>query len=49
LSVHETIGRVNIVKSGSDFEEFSDITVDFDSMEVARTRVVITDSFEPNS
>ena len=42
-SVCEKIGRVTLVKSGSDFEEFSDITIDPETNNVDRKKIVITD------
>lgn len=36
LSVCEKIGRIWLVKSGSDFEEFSDITFDLNTGEMQR-------------
>jgi 5'-nucleotidase len=38
-SVFEKIGQMSIVKSGTDFEEFSDIKVNLQTREVERTRV----------
>lgn len=46
--VCETIGKVTLVKSGTDFEEFSDISVDLNTKEVTRIRVEITDKFKPD-
>lgn len=47
-SVCEKIGNVTIVKSGTDFEEFSDIQVDVKTREIKRKRVIITSEFEPD-
>jgi 5'-nucleotidase len=47
-SVCEVVNSVTIVKSGSDFEEFSDIKVDFKTKEITRERVLISDQFEPD-
>jgi len=44
----ELIGDVTLIKSGTDFEEFSDITVRMDTKEVVRERVVITSKFKPD-
>ena len=41
----ELHGRVTLIKSGSDFEEFSDLTVNLDGS-VKRERVVITTKFQ---
>lgn len=42
-SVFETIGKVSIVISGTDFEEFSEIRVDLKTRLVERKRVLITE------
>jgi hypothetical protein len=47
-SVCEKIGRVTLIKSGSDFEEFSDITVNQETNEVDRKKIMITDAFAPD-
>jgi len=39
---------VTLVKSGSDFEEFSDITVNVATNTVERTKILITDRFDPD-
>jgi hypothetical protein len=39
---------VNIVKSGTDFEEFSDIKVELATREVTRTQVLITEEYKPD-
>ena len=47
--VCETIGLVTLVKSGSDFEEFSSLSYDVDSKRLTDyTRVQITSEFEPD-
>lgn len=43
FSVFETIGKVSIVISGTDFEEFSEIRVDLKTRLVERKRVLITE------
>ena len=45
-SVFEKIGLVCIVKSGSDFKEFSEIKVDLKTREVDRQRVLITEAYQ---
>jgi hypothetical protein len=42
-SISEKIGNVYIIKSGCDFEEFSDISVDITNNEVTKERVLITE------
>lgn len=42
-SVYERVGQVTLIKSGTDFEEFSDITVDLSTGDVLKERVFITD------
>ena len=44
-SVMEQIGKVTIVKSGTDFEEFSDLTINLTTLKVERKRVLITSEF----
>lgn len=39
---------ITIIKSGSDFEEFSDIKVEIETGKVQRERVFITDEFTPD-
>lgn len=48
LSVYEQIGKVAVIKSGTDFEEFSDITVDIETNEVRRERVIISEKYLPD-
>jgi len=48
LSVFEQIGKVAVVKSGSDFEEFSDLTVNVDTKAVTRSRVIISEDYQPD-
>ena len=45
-SLCETIGKVTIIKSGTDFEEFSEISVDMESLDVCRNRILITENYE---
>ena len=47
-SVFEQIGSVSLVKSGTDFEEFSDIKVDLQTRQVDRKRVLITEAYQPD-
>ena len=47
-TVHEVVNGVTIVKSGSDFEEFSDLSIDVSTREVRRERVLITEQFLPD-
>jgi 5'-nucleotidase len=42
-SVDERVNKVAFIKSGTDFEEFSDIQIDLASREVKKERVFITD------
>ena len=37
-----------MIKSGTDFEEFSDIAVNIASKKVTSEKVVITDKFQPD-
>ena len=46
-SLMEQYGRVTLIKSGSDFEEFSDVII-HESGNVERKRIVITDKFPPD-
>jgi hypothetical protein len=48
-SAFEEIGNVTLIKSGTDFEEFSDIAVNIASKKVTSEKVVITDKFQPDS
>lgn len=48
ISVLETIGNVTLIKSGSDFQEFSDLKIDIKSQKVERQRVLITKEYEPD-
>jgi 5'-nucleotidase len=45
MSLIEQIGTVSLVKSGTDFEEFSDITIDKDTKVAKRDLVTITGEF----
>ena len=47
-SIHERIDKVTIVKSGTDFEEFSQVSIDVHSREIAREKVLITEAFAPD-
>jgi 5'-nucleotidase len=47
-SVCEVVNSVTIIKSGSDFEEFSDIHVDLATKKVSKERIAITDQFKPD-
>ena len=47
-TVNERIGTVTLVKSGCDFEEFSDISINVATKEIATTLVQITEEFEPD-
>lgn len=47
-SLCENIGKVTLVKSGTDFEEFSHITVDMTTREATRKKVLITNDFAPD-
>ena len=38
-----------MIKSGSDFEIFSDLTIDVETNRVYRERVIISDKFEPDA
>ena len=48
MSVCEQIGTVTVIKSGSDFTEFSAITVDFETKQVQRERVLVTENYKPD-
>lgn len=39
----ERIGKITIIKSGTNFEEFSDLTIDLTTNQVKRKQVLITD------
>jgi len=47
--VDERVGKVSLIKSGTDFEEFSDIQIDLASREVKKQRVFITDQYKPDA
>lgn len=46
LSVDEQVGSIRIIKSGTDFKEFSDIFIAKEDRKVTRTTVKITQSYE---
>ena len=48
ISIQEEIGRITLIKSGTDFEEFSDLTIDIETNQVKREKVVISDKFAPD-
>ena len=45
----ERVDKVAFIKSGTDFEEFSDIQIDLASREVKKQRVFITDQYKPDA
>lgn len=49
MSVEEQIGSVSLIKSGTDFCEFSDITVNKDTREARREIVQITNLIQPDA